>query len=261
MAIEADLLRDVLADPDSDEPRLAYAAWCAAQPDSATAARARLIEAQIDLARRGPDAPSARTFSLRCDIEDALAAHATAWIAPLSGLASTPVFDRGFIELCSLPARDFLAHADLLFALAPIRHLDLTSVIDVAEALFASPHLAKIRSLGLDSQGICDEHLELLAASPSLGELRWLSLNRNGITFTGADALAASASLPRLAYVRFLGNPFDPTEHQGHDQGIVVDSWLPPEGEALEAKHGPIRWLHPDARSLMDVVPDRFRIG
>lgn len=258
MADEPELLRAVLADPDEDGPRLDYAQWCETQTDPALVARARFIEAQIASVHLDRD----RGAPLRGIADELLEAHARVWTAPLRvvpGLGN-PIFDRGFVELVTLSAREFLDSADPLLELAPIRHLDLTDVVADADELFASPKLAHIRSLALDRAGLLDEHLELLAASTSLAELRWLSIAKNQVTFAGADALAASQTLPQLAYVRFFGNPCDPGERQGHDQGVVVDSWLPPEGEALEARHGPIRWLHTNARTLMDVVPDRLRI-
>jgi uncharacterized protein (TIGR02996 family) len=257
VADEPELLREVLAKPDADGPRLAYAQWCEGQADPALVARARFIEAELTLVHLG----AAQGFELRHLADGLLAAHASQWNAAILPLASAPVFDRGFVELVTLTARDFLASADSLFALAPIRHLELSEITDVAAELFASPKLARLRSLGLDRAGLLDQHVELLAASPHLGELRWLSIANNEVTFAGAEALAASTGLARLGYVRFYGNPTDPGERQGHDQGVVVDAWLPPEGEALEARHGPIPWLHTNAQTLMDVVPDRFRIA
>lgn len=257
MPDHSELLSAVLADPDDDAPRLAYAAWCGEQTDPALAARARFIEAEIAASHLDAD----EAFVLRCDAKDLLAAYGDVWTVPVTRHASRPVFDRGFVELVTLSATDFLARAEILLARAPIRHLDLTEVVDVAEELFSSPHLARIRSLRLDRAGLRDEHVAILARSPFLEELRWLSIGENRVTMEGAGALAASDRLPRLAYVRFFGNPVDPGERQAHDQGVVVDAWLPPEGEALEARFGPIRWLHTDAQTLMEVVPDRFRIA
>jgi hypothetical protein len=165
------------------------------------------------------------------------------------------------VELVGLSAQDFLQTAAVLFTLAPIRHLDLTGVASVAQALFASPTLQAIRSLNLERCGLTDREVALLASSPHLSELRWLSLAENPIGMAAAEALATSTCLPRLAHVRFFKNAVEPNEQYSYDNGFVVDAWLPEDGLALERRHGRLRWLHHDARSIADSVPDRFRIG
>ncbi|WP_437487043.1 TIGR02996 domain-containing protein [Sorangium sp. So ce1014] len=260
MATEADLLRDVLAAPDADAPRLAYAAWCDDQDDPAVEARGSFIRAQIALLATDEAAEPDRRFRLSCEARDLEEAHRAAWITPLSPPARDPVLDRGFVELVTLDARAFLQHAGALLALAPIRHFTIAALGDAAEELFASPHLARVRSLRLDRVGLTDDDVERLAASPHLAELRWLWIGNNRVTRRGAEALAASRRLPALGYVGFVNNPFDPSERQGHDQGLIVDRWLPPEGRALEAKFGALRWLRTEARTLIEVVPDRLRM-
>ena len=53
------------------------------------------------------------------------------------------------------------------------------------------------------------------------------------------EALARASSrrpfpLGSLVYVNLYDNPADPTERYAEDQGIVTDTWLPPEGLELE---------------------------
>lgn len=260
MALEADLLRAVLDDPDSDGPRLAYAAWCDAAGDGATVARGAFIRAQIALLAVDEAAEPDRHFDLTRAVRRLEEEHGAAWAAPLQPPTRDATFERGFVELLTAGSIELLKHADRLFALAPIRHLTLTDLAGGGAELFASPHLDHVRSLRLDRVGLRDEDLERLAASPHLGELRWLWIGNNQVTRRGAEALAASTSLPHLGYVGFVNNPFDPSEHQGHDQGIIVDRWRPEEGRSLEARFGVLRWLHTDARTLMDVVPDRLQM-
>lgn len=258
MTALSDLLRDVLNAPDEDAPRIAYADYMATQPDASSQARALFIRAQLELAGLEPRSKAA--FEQTGEVLRLLDAHGASWTASVRQYADDPVFDRGFVELVRCTGAGFLAHAHDLLALAPIRHLTLTSVDDL-DALLASPHLAQIRSLALDRVGLTDPMLATLATSPGLAQLRWLSIANNAVTRVGAESLAGSRALPRLAYVRFYGNPFDPGERQGHDQGMIVDRWLPKEGRDLEAKFGHLRWLHTDAQTLDDVVPDRLRIG
>lgn len=255
MPLEADLLRAVTDAPDDDAPRLAYADFCDAQGDP----RGQLIRLQLRVAAaEEAGAPTAFFRPWEYEADALVSAHGKTWSAALCPPCSKPVFLRGFVEHVTLAARDFLARATDLFAQAPIRHLDLTGTRDLAKDLFASPHLAKIRSLRLDRFGLGDDEMVLLAGSKHLGELAWLDLMRNGIDMDGARALAASKNFPKLRYIGFFGNAVDPTEEIFTDQGIVVDKALPPEGRKLEAEFGPIPWLHVDAHTSWDVPPRRY---
>jgi uncharacterized protein (TIGR02996 family) len=255
MTTEPELLRAVLADPDADAPRLAFAAFCDARGD----ARGKFIRLQLRIARlerRDRDDPLAAT--LADDAGDLRKAHGDAWAAPVVSYASAWTFVRGFVEQATLSARTFLDHAPDLFAVAPVRHVDLTGSRAVLDELFASPHLARIRSLRLEGFGIQDEDAAKLAACPHLGELEWLDLMLNQVGMDGVRAMARSTGLPKLRYVGFFGNRVDPTEQIATDQGVVVDKGLPPEGVHLERELGPIRWLHVDAKTPADDPPPRY---
>lgn len=248
------LLAGVVAAPDQDSPRLAYAAAIAAQdPD-----RSRFIELQVQIAAveraaRGQSSPQARYAA-----EDLLKVHGGAWASRLCPPCTEVHYDRGFVEHVRLSMHDFLVHGATLFQLAPIRHLDLSFSPGAAEQLFASPLLSTVRSLNLDCCQLGDQEMRWLAASPYLRELEWLELLRNNIGMPGARALAASTMLPQLRYVGFFGNAVDPTEELFFDQGCVVGGALPEQGQALEAEFGRIPWLHLDAATSWDVPPQRY---
>ena len=261
MAENQDLLQAVLATPDADEPRLAYAAWCDQHGDEDTRLRGEFIRLQLTLANIEKGITQGDTYELRFREETLLDVYGSLWAAPLSDLVTGVEYDRGFVELLTLSAARFLEHAPDLFRLAPIRHLTLTNVAEVAEALFASSHLRTIRSLKLKRCDLTDAHAHLLADAPSLGQLRWLSIAENNIGFEGADALAASGHLPQLAYVHFYGNPVNPSEQYAYDGEIIMDAWLPEDGERLEDRHGYVPWLHQDATTAPEVLPNRFRLG
>jgi hypothetical protein len=125
--------------------------------------------------------------------------------------------------------------------------------------LFASPHLERVAALTLDGNGLDDDDVKALAASPHLGRLWWLDLGHNRITIAGVSALAASKLLPGLTYVGLDYNPSDPRETVGVEAYVIVDAALPPEGEALEAVHGPIPWLHRHSDSALDYPPNPLR--
>jgi len=246
MSDEQSLRQAVLDDPDDDAARLAYADWCANQADPVTQARAELIRAQMTLA----GAPTSGVIGLIDTIEKLLAAHGAAWAAPIAPFVRSYQFLRGFVEHVEISARALLDHGAELFALAPIRHVDLFAVREVDEELFASPLFAKLRSLGLDRLGLYDIHLQLLAASPHVGELRWLSGVGNNFGFDAYVALAQSTSLTKLAVAGFGQNPVDPVEQLHYDGAVVVAVEMPAAGQALEQRFGRLEWLHSENKRV-----------
>jgi uncharacterized protein (TIGR02996 family) len=253
------LLKAVLDDPDNDAPRLRYADWCEQQSDEPTKARAEFILLQIEIAqmsssvvdRGGAYHQMYRAMKLQDE-------YKTVWTSFFGAIIFSCEFNRGFVELVSLMARDFLDNAPQLFDLAPIYHLDLTNVITDAEEFFASTHLGRMRSLRMDNCNLEDRHLQLLAASPYVAELRWLSVRENRIGMPGIEALATSPNLKQLVYSDFSGNPVDPCEELGIDGEVVVTSWLPEAGQILESRHGTIPWLYRGGETISECHPSRF---
>jgi uncharacterized protein (TIGR02996 family) len=186
----ADLLELVRAAPDDDGPRLLFADWCdaAGDPD-----RGEFVRVQLALARLS-QRDRRRPPLVRREAE-LLAAHAARWADPLRGVASGPVFRRGFVDEVKATARQFAAHADALFALAPVRHLHLLDLGDHPSAL-RSRHLGKLHGLTVFAQRVDagragDGRLVgELADSPHLAGLRVLRLGRNRIGDAGAARLA-----------------------------------------------------------------------
>jgi hypothetical protein len=243
------LLASVIAEPDRDEPRLAYAAAIRADDPQ----RSRFIELQLACAAAAAPAPE-----LTYGAADLVKAHGHAWHADMCPPCKAVHYHRGFVEHVALSMADFLAHGERLLRQAPIRHLDLEWSPGMTQALFASPLLATIRSISLDRCQLDDQAMAWLAASPYLPNLEWLELMRNHIGMPGVRALAGATGLPRLRYVGFFGNPADPTEELFYDQGIVIDRGLPEQGARIEAEFGPVPWLHLDAVTSWDVPPRRY---
>lgn len=236
MADLAALHEAVIAAPDDEAPRLAYAkAIGDTDPE-----RRELIELQITLARwrkehihpESADAMYVREHGL-------LRAHSSRWAKDVDDLVDGWQFLRGFVEVVSLDAERFLRSAELLYRRAPVLHLDLSGVRPVVGELFASPHLERIQSLRLSGNDLDDEAIATLASSPHLGQLAWLDLSRNRIGRTGVEALAASDRLPRLRYVGFQGNAIpDPTPRFADEYD--ADSALAAE---LQRTYGTKPWL------------------
>ena len=105
--------------------------------------------------------------------------------------------------------------------------------------------LAKLEALDLDEQGVTDDDLVALAASPHVRRLRQLDLRYNPISARGIEALAASPHLKALEMVNLDGNPADPVDRLEYYDETHTHRVPTAAGKALEAKYGPLRWLHP----------------
>lgn len=250
------LLANIIAQPDLDAPRLAYAAAIKAHDPH----RSRFIELQLQAAGQGKPSPEFK-YAAR----DLLEQYGRDWGANLVPPCTSVYFHRGLVAHVAMTMADFLMHGDHLVEQAPIQHLNIgwspdqtASGTRLVEQFFASPLLARMRSLSLDLCRLRDEDMACLAASPNLAQLEWLKLTRNDIGEPGVRALASSAGLPKLRYVGFFGNPVDPTEELFFEQGIVIDRELPALGMQIESEFGPKPWLHLDAVTSWDVPPPRY---
>lgn len=240
----------VLANPWADEPRQRFAdAVEASDPDRAKFVRAQLAVAE-QRRRAGVRRKPIETEALGASL--AGLKNGVKWsggVGPLlsfDGSNGAPWrYRRGFVEEVKLPTPHFLRVASSLYGRAPILDLVLTDVKAHAAALFASPHLARIRSLDLSNNQLGDAQIQLLARSPHLSRLRWLSLYFNDVGDPGVECLAAAKDrLPALRFVRLDSNPCgDPNpyldEADGRTYGLIRSS----VEEELVAKFGPISWI------------------
>jgi uncharacterized protein (TIGR02996 family) len=263
--ITGPLLAAVCARPDDDLPRLALAdALASTEPE-----RAELIRLQVARAREERNTGTRVGEPGRREL-DLLARHGAAWARPLEPYARATTrprpdpgwrFERGFIGFVRVTADTLVDSGDAVFALAPIRHLDLIPGVSGApmRPALTSPHLGRLHSLGLVGCGLDDDDAAALASNPHLGALRWLDLRDNQITERGAAALAASPLIRAIPLVLLAGNPGDPAQQYSLDwDSSVADSWLPSAGAALEAEHGDIAWLRLPPYHLQ---PDRFHVA
>lgn len=151
------LLKAVLAEPDSYEPRLVLADWC---EENGLGERSEFIRVQCELGNT-PE-PEAKTFKplvhtaayhegegvcvrctrtaecryhvLRRRERELLVEHWVAWspeceFSSLSPHTHLPHWKwrRGFLEVIRLDAADWLAHADALLAAHPVREVEMTT--------------------------------------------------------------------------------------------------------------------------------------
>lgn len=254
-----ELVARVLANPDPDEPRRAFADWGRAHGDpQGELAHQQLLEAaeRRKYGRSGP-------YFLAADA--LLEQYGAVWTKDIEKIARQPRFSRGFVEGITIDAPTFLARAPELYALAPIRAVVLVDAASHVDALARTPHVARLAAVYFenksDASPLGDDGLVRFLASPHLGKLAMLAVPFNRITNRGVEALAA-ARLPNLRYANFAGNRADsPVEEYAVDalSGIINNNSiaLPDFGRELEAKYGEQAWLH--GPSLLRVYPPSER--
>jgi uncharacterized protein (TIGR02996 family) len=192
-------LQAIIESPDDDGLRLVYADFLDERGDP----RGEFVRVQCQLARL-PEADPRRP-ELEARARTLLQEHEQVWASPLLGLLDGMVtrlqFRRGFIEGATVETRGLLLHADPLFRLAPLRHLQLYLARRRIGQLAALPHLARLTALDLHGQSLGDEGVRAICSSPHLRGLADLRLSWNSITDAGVQVLAAC---PRLAGLRTL---------------------------------------------------------
>ena len=183
------LLAAILAEPEEDTPRLAFADWLDEQGD---ATRAEFIRIQIELARLpGEGGPRSREQAL-------ITAHGAAWLAPLradgeplQGRNTHGQFRRGFVEVVWMTARWFTSRADVLFRRVPARELRVTQTsLAELDELLACPFASRLEALDLSDRRLGDAAAVRLARSRTVAGLKVLRLRGCGITDLGAFHLA-----------------------------------------------------------------------
>src|SRR5229473_8105329 len=126
---EAAFLEAVADDPDNDALRLIFADYLDERDDP----RGEFIRVQIELAGMAEDDP--RRKELRRRENALLATHENQWLGDSAQFLEEWDFERGLLDSIEIDASKFLAHADELFRLGPIRRLRLSDVTVVMTAL------------------------------------------------------------------------------------------------------------------------------
>jgi uncharacterized protein (TIGR02996 family) len=108
-------------------------------------------------------------------------------------------FRRGFVELASLMATDFIRFAEGLFALVPLREIAAYNgpLQRGFGELFTCPHLRRLSGLQLHGS-LSEDVLELLVNSPHAAELRRLDLHAAGIPPDQVARFLTATNLPAV---------------------------------------------------------------
>jgi len=178
-AEERRLLDAVLAAPDDDAPRLAFADYC----DRLRDPRGAWIRAQL-----ADDA---------AEVPAEIHAAARGLFAAVSG--EDLVWRRGFVETLSLAGRAFITLGPSILRQTPLREVRLVAAQPYLGELAAAAHLACLRTLDLRGNRIGSAGLATLSASPHL-TVDALNLACNNLTAGDVP------TLPTLRRLDLSGN-------------------------------------------------------
>lgn len=222
------LLAAIIAQPDEDTPRLAYADLLDETGGDENAARAEFIRLQIASARGSVDQgllKRQRTLLTR---------HGASWVGP--GFSVHPAWDgyitdsyllvkeasfnfrRGFVEEIATSPAKFGPLAKRLLVTHPIRAAHFfrrrthrrTGWLQRA---LARPELGRFKAIQLSEAGVTDSDLEELTRCEHLGRLESLKLfltyglTESGIRRLASPALSGLRSLSACSMSAFGGNP------------------------------------------------------
>jgi uncharacterized protein (TIGR02996 family) len=203
---EKDLLAAVIAAPQDDRPRLAYADWC----DKHDPLRGEFIRAQCEIEKLPQNDPRygplcSRAIQLR-------EAHQKRWAAPLADLTFFAHFQRGFPEIVGVKVEQFAEVAERLFATTPVATISFccSDIKDYLPGILACPHLRQLRKLSLTGLRLNDEHIVRLAETPYLSNLDTLEVGNNLFGARGVSALVQSPHLAKLTSLSLYKTPLGP---------------------------------------------------
>ena len=227
------LIAAIIANPDEDTPRLAFADWLQEHGDEHDRARAEFIRLQVKAARLPRGDESRKKLQKQADAIDR--AHAKHWLGPLMELVKGPYFDRGMLDVRYFTPAAFakpetqrvlvewlprvgtrrlvlggntkrvglVAESPVLGLVPALEWWDMQMDDDGLKTLAKSPHTGGLTALTLEKLLATDTGLKALARSPNIAGLRKLRLlapvnGGTGISAAGIRALIASEQFPRL---------------------------------------------------------------
>jgi uncharacterized protein (TIGR02996 family) len=200
MATADDFIWAILEAPDEDTPRLVFADWLTDQGEEA---HAEFIRLQCRLAVHPQEDEQWLAWKVR--EEELWGVLRERWQGLLAELRLQRLtlanFRRGFVNrpIGLRLTEDVLARGDDRWTFfLQIDSLQPSGVGATSPAFFASRQLARVVAIDCERSGVNDDALAPLATSPHLGRLRKLGLFRNHTGPAGAAALAACPSLTGL---------------------------------------------------------------
>lgn len=241
---EQEVWEQILREPEREEPRWRYARLLKERGDP----YGEFIEMQLKQAQlqRDGDHDMAESVRLSSESDRLLRQHGAEWAKAVAPLVKEYSFQRGFPEIVTLDADEFVRRAEAIYRVAPVVHVALDKAKGALGEVCASPHMDRILALELFDRRLEDADAIALAESDHVYNLRWLDVGVNSIGMAGLEALVASPKLPSLQWVNFAGNRApDPCDRPGGVDGTFICTFeRNPLGKELEKKYGPKRWFH-----------------
>ncbi len=174
--------------------------------------RAKFILLQLEASNSRKEGRNRKYIPLRKQADKLLRRFGEVW-TPDTLKPFKPQYIRGFVEEITLDAGEFLERGKELYALAPIRHLRVYNVHEVAKDLFESPLLEGVVSLICCAVApdnsysyLVDDDMHYLAQALYVPGLFFLDVTRHHLTDEGFAHLARSTTLTQLQYVAVAGN-------------------------------------------------------
>lgn len=201
------LMRAILADPEDDTVRLAYADC---SDENGEHERAELIRLQVAAAVLPEGDPKRSSLESRGNA--LVASHGANWAPGFVGWGSRHVwFVRGFVEHASVTPTAFRRNWARLTRIAPLSAVDFYSIHRwgrlppgwLRPALRTNA-FSTVRKIDMYHRGVTDSHVRELLDSPNLGRVSGLGLSSRYLTRGLIRALAHS---PRLTGLRELCLP------------------------------------------------------
>ena len=228
IAVNPELLAEVLAHPDEDAPRMILADWLTERGDP----RGELIAVQCALARPLVRDKAQELAKRELDL---LREHGAAWIrehgldpdrvtaarrhdAVERARGATLMFHRGFPDELKTSAVDYVAASDAL-ARTPLRRLVVTdATAEQATALAGATPIGSLAALRLRDCSLPPAALTVLATSGLAAPVSELAFHRCDLENLAALAAAPLPALRRLEFDECRA---------GHLDRLASAAWLP----------------------------------
>jgi uncharacterized protein (TIGR02996 family) len=194
---------DILAAPDDDGPRLAYAGRCAERGDEA---RAEMIRLQCAVAAM--DAADPQRMPMWDKSQKLLKENFGRWFDPVAAVSTPTDVWRGFVSSARGAVEELVPYADRLDEVAPT----LTLNVEPSEKTAFPAHrvFSRVRHLDFDEYATEDGALAGILASPGLTGLRTVSLYDDEQAKESVEAIDAHLpdTVTTLNFVGFMSTTF-----------------------------------------------------
>jgi uncharacterized protein (TIGR02996 family) len=198
------LVAAIIANPDEDTPRLAFADWLQEHGDTHDRARAEFIRLQIRVARK--NSPENEIEKLAERAATLHNTHARHWLGPLwelTAMIRDREFKRGLLDWWHTTAGNFLKkpHQQVVCEWFPqlgIDRLALSENSKRVRAVADSPALAWVSAFQWFDSRIEDDGFEALATAPHTERLSKFLIDKPRCSDTGLKAFAKSTGYPNL---------------------------------------------------------------